>query len=174
MYFHLRNHCLEKLVFILVNDVEFYLDQEFDRVLTNNGRMSAFMREQRIRQMETEAIAPGHAVVMIEADGVVDCIESWIVQSFRDENIAYAIKVSSATNQILSCACFDFQRRCQPCKHIYLLDLYVSDLTVSTFSTNYVINTTVAEGHVQQKNNNNHLKNHLKRHVVRLLNTIYR
>lgn len=131
----------------LVNDVEFYLDQEFDRILTNNGRMSSFAREQRVREIAAEAIAPEHAVMMIESDGFEGSIESWNVQSFLDDSVAYAIKVSSATNQILSYTCFDFQRRRQPCKHMYLLDLHVNGLILNTFSTNHSINTTVGEGH---------------------------
>ncbi|OAD66587.1 hypothetical protein PHYBLDRAFT_175135 [Phycomyces blakesleeanus NRRL 1555(-)] len=49
-----RNKRLDKLVFVLVHDVEYYLSQEYDRVMSNNRAMSAFTREQRICEMEAE------------------------------------------------------------------------------------------------------------------------
>ncbi|OAD78862.1 hypothetical protein PHYBLDRAFT_140913 [Phycomyces blakesleeanus NRRL 1555(-)] len=40
-----RNKRLDKLIFIFVHNVEYYLSQKYDRVMSNNEAMSAFTRE---------------------------------------------------------------------------------------------------------------------------------
>lgn len=42
-----RNKRLDKLTFVLVNDVEYYLTQEFERVLQDNDAMCGFFKQQR-------------------------------------------------------------------------------------------------------------------------------
>ncbi|OAD74577.1 hypothetical protein PHYBLDRAFT_167981 [Phycomyces blakesleeanus NRRL 1555(-)] len=111
-----RNKRLNKLVFILVHDVEYYLSQEYDRVMSNNGAKSAFTREQRIHEMEAEEVDDDEREAIIVAPDSVDSRQCQI-QSFVDQNTAYVVEVSD-TNTIISCTCFDFKRRYRPCKHI--------------------------------------------------------
>jgi hypothetical protein len=149
-----RNKSLDKLVFILVNDVEYYLNQEFERVLSNNGAMSAFTKQQRVRQMEAEEIDEVDRESMItqpEIDIIDDNDENmmgvWQVRSFNDEDMAYSVEVSPE-NLILNCNCYDYERQQQPCKHIYLLDLHVKDLSlhfpaISAADSNAAVSTHV-------------------------------
>ncbi|KAG1499402.1 hypothetical protein G6F45_012748 [Rhizopus arrhizus] len=51
-----RNKRLDKLVSVLVNDVEYYLNQEFERVVQGNGAMSPFFKQQRLRELEAEEV----------------------------------------------------------------------------------------------------------------------
>ncbi|KAG1056753.1 hypothetical protein G6F43_001373 [Rhizopus delemar] len=52
----IRNKRLDKLVFVLVNDVEYYPNQEFERVVQENGAMSPFFKQQRWRKLEAEEV----------------------------------------------------------------------------------------------------------------------
>ncbi|OAD68589.1 hypothetical protein PHYBLDRAFT_63502 [Phycomyces blakesleeanus NRRL 1555(-)] len=136
----LQNKRLNKLVFILVYDVEYYLSQEYNRVISNNGAMSAFTRKQRIRKIEAEEVDDDEREARIVAPNSVDS-RQWQVQSFVDQNTAYVVEVSD-TNTIISCTCFDFKRRYRPCKHMYLLKMHTSNSiffsTTSAITTNQI------------------------------------
>ncbi|OAD68579.1 hypothetical protein PHYBLDRAFT_73743 [Phycomyces blakesleeanus NRRL 1555(-)] len=86
-----RNKRLDKLVFILVHDVEYYLTQEYERVMSNNRTMSSFTRQQRIREIEAEEVDDDARETMIVASVSAED-SSWQVQSFVDENTAYVVE----------------------------------------------------------------------------------
>ncbi|OAD75964.1 hypothetical protein PHYBLDRAFT_59492 [Phycomyces blakesleeanus NRRL 1555(-)] len=119
-----RNKRLDKLVFVLVHDVEYYLTQEYEHVMSNNGPMSSFTRQQRIREMEAKEVDDDDRKMMIVASGTAEDV-NWQVQSFVNENTAYVVQVEKP-NLIISCTCFDYQRRYKPCKHMYLLKMHTN------------------------------------------------
>ncbi|KAL0088727.1 hypothetical protein J3Q64DRAFT_1808890 [Phycomyces blakesleeanus] len=91
-----RNKRLDKLVFILIHDVEYYLAQEYKRVMSNNGAMSSFTRQQRIREIEAEEI---------------------------DDDARETI---ATDRLIMKCTCFNFERRQKTCKHMHLLKMHTA------------------------------------------------
>ncbi|OAD68777.1 hypothetical protein PHYBLDRAFT_173192 [Phycomyces blakesleeanus NRRL 1555(-)] len=107
-----RNKRLDKLVFVLVHDVEYYLTQEYKRVMSNNGPMSSFTRQQRIREMEAEEVNDDDREMMIVAPGTAEDV-NWQVSSFVNENTAYVVQIAEP-NLIISCTCFDYQQRYKP------------------------------------------------------------
>jgi hypothetical protein len=132
-----KNKCLDKLVFILTNDVEYYLKQEQERVLSNNGAMSSFTRQRRIREIEDERrnnmiTAPIHDI------GYSGGSCFWQVQSFVEDSTAYNVEVSE-TNLIISCTCFDYDTRRQPCKHMYLLNIHTKIPSIALCQTTTII-----------------------------------
>ncbi|OAD79041.1 hypothetical protein PHYBLDRAFT_62194 [Phycomyces blakesleeanus NRRL 1555(-)] len=118
-----RNKRLDKLIFIWIHDVEYYLTQEYERVMSNNGAMSSFTRQQRIREMEAEEVDDDARETMIVASVSAEN-SSWQVQSFVDENTAYVVEVTDRL--IMKYTCFDFERRQKPCKHMYLLKMHTA------------------------------------------------
>lgn len=123
-----RNKRLDKLVFVLVNDVEYYLTQEFERVLQGNGAMSPFFKQQRIREMEAEEVDEQVRERMISSPSNVDSNDNfrYQVSSFvENSTISYDIEVNNE-NLIMSCTCYDYDRRRQPCKYMYLLTLHTN------------------------------------------------
>ncbi|OAD73101.1 hypothetical protein PHYBLDRAFT_146414 [Phycomyces blakesleeanus NRRL 1555(-)] len=142
-----RNKRLDKLVFVLVHDVEYYLTQEYKRIISNNGPMSSFTRQQRIREMEAEEVDDDDREMMIVAPGTAEDV-NWQVWLFVNENTAYVVQVAEP-NLIISCTCFDYQQRYKPCKHMYLLkihtnrSLYFSPPSVT--STNVIQSVSISE-----------------------------
>ncbi|OAD79329.1 hypothetical protein PHYBLDRAFT_58378 [Phycomyces blakesleeanus NRRL 1555(-)] len=119
-----RNKKLDKLVFVLVHDVEYYLTQEYERVMSNNGPMSSFTRQQRIHEMEAEEVDDDDREMMIVASGTAEDV-NWQVRLFVNENTAYVVQVAEP-NLIILCICFDYQQRYKPCKHMYLLKMHTN------------------------------------------------
>ncbi|OAD77053.1 hypothetical protein PHYBLDRAFT_68138 [Phycomyces blakesleeanus NRRL 1555(-)] len=119
-----RNKRLDKHVFVLVHDVEYYLTQEYERIMSNNGPMSSFTRQQRICEMEAEEVDDDDREMMIVAPGIAEDV-NWQVQSFVNKNTTYVIQVAEP-NLIISCTCFDYQQRYKPCKHMYLLKMHTN------------------------------------------------
>ncbi|OAD73099.1 hypothetical protein PHYBLDRAFT_146412 [Phycomyces blakesleeanus NRRL 1555(-)] len=91
--------------------------------MSNNGTMSSFTRQQRIREMEAEEVNDDARETMIVASVSAED-SSWQVQSFVDENTAYVVEVTDRL--IMKCTCFDFERRQKPCKHMYLLKMHTA------------------------------------------------
>lgn len=51
-----RNKRLDRLIFVLTNEVEYYYQEEFDRVEVNHGTMTAAEKEKRRVQLAAEAV----------------------------------------------------------------------------------------------------------------------
>ncbi|OAD67261.1 hypothetical protein PHYBLDRAFT_151513 [Phycomyces blakesleeanus NRRL 1555(-)] len=107
-----RNKRLDKLVFVLVHNVKYYLTQEYKRVMSNNGPMSSFTRQQRIHEMEAEEVDDDDKEMMIVASGTAEDV-NWQVWSFVNENTAYVVQVAEP-NLIILCTCFGYQQRYKP------------------------------------------------------------
>ena len=125
-----RNKRMDKLTFVLVNDVEYYLTQEFERVLQGNGAMSAFIKQQRIREMEAEEVddqAREDMVSIIPTEnGNSSGDRTYQVSSFVEGSTAGYSLIITHDNQIASCSCYDYKTRHQPCKHMYLLKIHTN------------------------------------------------
>ncbi|KAG1562966.1 hypothetical protein G6F47_000554 [Rhizopus delemar] len=111
-----RNKRLDKLVFVLVNDVEYYLNQEFERVVQGNGTMSPFFKQQRLRELEAEEVDEEARSDMmtgpITLENSGNC--RYMVCSFVEgASVGYSIEVTE-DNLIMSCTCYDFEKRHQP------------------------------------------------------------
>ncbi|KAG1057085.1 hypothetical protein G6F43_001058 [Rhizopus delemar] len=111
-----RNKRLDKLVFVLVNDVEYYLNQEFERVVQGNGAMSPFFKQQRLRELEAEEVDEEARSDMmtgpITLENSGNC--RYMVCSFVEgASVGYSIEVTE-DNLIMSCTCYDFEKRHQP------------------------------------------------------------
>ncbi|OAD76753.1 hypothetical protein PHYBLDRAFT_165265 [Phycomyces blakesleeanus NRRL 1555(-)] len=104
-----RNKRLNKLVIVLVHDVEYFLTQEYEHVMSNNSPMSSFTRQQRIREMEAEEVDDDDRKMMIVAPGTAEDVNLQ-VWSFVNENRAYVVQIAEP-NLIILCTCFDYQQR---------------------------------------------------------------
>ncbi|KAI8379048.1 hypothetical protein BD560DRAFT_432599 [Blakeslea trispora] len=123
-----QNKRLDKLTFVLVNDVEYYLGQEFERVVQGNGAMSPFFEQQRIRKLVAEEVDEERRSGMIS--GPVDGAN---LEVTGDKVIA-------------SCTCFDYDRRRKPCKHMCLLKMHTNcSVFVSSNTTTSAETLNVSE-----------------------------
>lgn len=171
-----RNKRLDKLVFVLVNDVEYYLLQEFERVIQGNGAMSPFFKQQRIRELEAEEVDDEDRERMVGGPSDVDGegIRRYQVSSFVDgASIDYSIEVT-IDNVIMSCSCYDFGKRRQPCKHMYLLKNHTNfSLHFPSSVNNYVVDNvpvleTAPMATIIQQDHNEELKDHFLDNVATL------
>ncbi|KAI7869413.1 uncharacterized protein EV154DRAFT_571192 [Mucor mucedo] len=143
-----RNKRLDKLVFVLVNDVEHYLLQEFERVIQGNGAMSPFFKQQRIRELEAE---DREKMVGGPSDVDGEGIRRYHVSSFVD-------------GASIDCSI----------EHMYLLKNHTNfSLHFPSCVDNYVVdNVTVLEtapmATVIQQDHNNELKDHFLDNVATL------
>ncbi|KAG2193588.1 hypothetical protein INT47_007391 [Mucor saturninus] len=163
-----RNKRLDKLVFVFVNDVEYYLLQEFERVIQGNGAMSLFFKQQRIRELEAEEIDDENRTRMVGGPSDVDGerIRRYQVSSFVDgASIDYSIEVT-IDDVIMSCSCYNFGKRRQPCKHMYLLKNHTNySLHFPSSVNNYVVDNvpvleTAPMATIIQQDHNEERKDH--------------
>ena len=130
---HVRNKRFDRLIFILVNDVEFYFKQERDRIMSNNGRMGPLQNEQSQREYRASLISANMILAMIRnphGENVSSPMTGiWIVQSFvtrvTRSTPDYHVTVNEDMH-IDSCTCSDYMHRHAPCKHMYLLRNFTS------------------------------------------------
>ncbi|OBZ81030.1 hypothetical protein A0J61_10920, partial [Choanephora cucurbitarum] len=117
-----ENRRLDKLVFVLVEEVEYFLRQEDDRILSNNGAMNKYQKMQKVREMEAEKLTADEVSAMISRSlgHSEDKCGEWQVLSFSEEEVVYDVAVS-VDLLVVSCSCLDFEHRRRPCKHMYLL-----------------------------------------------------
>ncbi|KAG1048415.1 hypothetical protein G6F43_009191 [Rhizopus delemar] len=143
-----RNKRLDKLVFVLVNDIEYYFSQEFERAVQGNGAMSPFFKQQKLHVLEAEEVDEEDRSDV--ATGPITLENSgnsrYMVCSFVEgASVNYSIEVTE-DNLIMFCTCYDFEKRCQPCKHMYLLKLHTNfSLRFLSSTTPILPNTTVQD-----------------------------
>ncbi|EIE76800.1 hypothetical protein RO3G_01504 [Rhizopus delemar RA 99-880] len=133
-----RNKRLDKLVFVLVNDVEYYLNQEFERVVQGNDAMSPFFKQQRLRELEAEEVDEEVRSDMITGPITLENSGKcrYMVCSFVEgASVGYSIEVTE-DSLIMSCTCYGLEKSRQPCKHMYLLKLHTN------FSLHFPSSTT--------------------------------
>ncbi|KAG1048091.1 hypothetical protein G6F43_009497 [Rhizopus delemar] len=92
----------DRLIWILINDVEEDYQQNISRLLLNVGRMGPEERRRRKRKMDTEAINENVLSLMVEVEGH----GSYNVTSITIEEDKYKITVEN--NVMTSCSCPDF------------------------------------------------------------------
>lgn len=117
-----RNRRVDRLVYILVNDVLPDYIQNINRMYLNIGRMSPEERRRRVREMSAENVNEAILATRIfEASDLGDDRQKsgYRVTSFEDENIYYEIVVEQ--EQMKSCDCDDFSFNRIVCKHMYLV-----------------------------------------------------
>ena len=131
-----RNKRLDRLIFILTDEVEYYYREEYDRVEVNHGPMTAAEREKRRVRLAAEAVPANRRAEMIvspsgvtsfddDEDEVMAEAGDWMVDSFVDEDNAYYVSVDE-DNAVNACSCYYFGRNQRACKHMQLLCLHVS------------------------------------------------
>lgn len=129
-----RNRRLDRLVFILTGDVEFYFEEEVERIALQNGKMSPLERELSIRSYTANQV-PNMSLPLMITHPANDNPSSpeninngiWKISSFNEANssdVAYTVLIQNSL--IVNCSCPDFTRRQAPCKHMYLLKRYTS------------------------------------------------
>ncbi|KAG2191501.1 hypothetical protein INT47_010970 [Mucor saturninus] len=119
---------LDRLVFILTNDVEFYYEQEVERLNFSNGRMGPVENELSRNSFAASQIQDDILPSMIInplgeiSNSMDDSNGEWQIQSFSTENQWYTVLIEQGLIQ--KCSCPSFYRRQLPCKHMYLLKQY--------------------------------------------------
>ncbi|OAD71068.1 hypothetical protein PHYBLDRAFT_72501 [Phycomyces blakesleeanus NRRL 1555(-)] len=84
---------------------------EYRRVISNNGAMRFFTRQQKICETEAEKVNDDREMLIV-APGTAEDV-NWQVWSFVNENTKYFIQIAEP-NLIISCSCFHYQQRCKP------------------------------------------------------------
>ncbi|KAG1452047.1 hypothetical protein G6F57_016016 [Rhizopus arrhizus] len=114
-----RNKRLDKLVFVLVKDVDYYLNQEFERVVQGNGAMSPFFKQQRLRELEAEEVDEEVRSDMITGPITLENSGKcrYMVCSFVEgASVGYSIEVTE-DSLIMSCTCYGLEKSRQPFRH---------------------------------------------------------
>ena len=58
---HVRNKRLDRLIFVLTHDVEFYYENKMEHILSNNGRMGPLANQQSRRRF-CASLVPAHEI----------------------------------------------------------------------------------------------------------------
>ena len=112
-----RNRRLDRLIFILLDDVHTDFMHNTARMVANIGRRSSETRETRKRMIAAEDINEMSLEDMVEKV-YIDEEVCYIVKSFTTE-VVYDI--STEQGMMTACNCIDFQRNRRACKHMYLV-----------------------------------------------------
>ena len=123
-----RNRSLDRLVFILVDDVHIDFMHITTRMSANIGRMNSETRETRKRIITAEDINELSLEDMVQKVHTDEEV-CYIVKSFTTE-VVYDI--STEQRMMTTCNCIDFQRNRRACKHMYLV--YRFDVAFSSTS----------------------------------------
>ena len=102
-YLQRRNRRVDRLVYILVNDVEEDFLSNINRIRMNVGRMRPEAREAR-RELEAEEVIIHVAMDMISE---MERASLYNVQSFNNADKAYELRLENDT--VKSCSCPDFR-----------------------------------------------------------------
>lgn len=122
-----RNRRVDRLVYILVHDVQFDMEHNVDRAAHNIGRMSAGERQARQREVAAESIPSS----MLEDTVRLNLGDSTIaVASFTKPDECYTISLQG--EHVMLCDCRDFEFRRAPCKHMFLAKRAHPQLTIIT------------------------------------------
>ncbi|KAG1519297.1 hypothetical protein G6F52_008755 [Rhizopus delemar] len=119
----IKNRRLDRLIFILVNEVENDMKLEEARVSSEVGRMGPETRNRRKREMIAAAIPDDRMKEMITKESET----TYNVESFSQEDIMYTVQINEAGN-IASCSCCYFKFNSRACKHMFLLKRHANIL----------------------------------------------
>ncbi|CEP16772.1 hypothetical protein [Parasitella parasitica] len=119
-----RNRRVDRLIHILVKDVEPDYIQNINRITLNVGRMGPEERRRRRRQLEAESINEAILSTIIRAPEEEN--GPYMIQSFTDYTHFYDVGV--ANQEMKACTCEDFKWTKIACKHMYLLQRLHADI----------------------------------------------
>lgn len=121
-----HNRRVDRLIYILVHDVQFDMDHNVERATHNIGRMSAGERAARIREVAAETIPDAILGDMVEMNPEQSSV---MVASFSDPDEHYTISLQGET--MMRCECPDYTYRRTPCKHMYVAKRAKPQLQIS-------------------------------------------
>jgi hypothetical protein len=124
----IKNRRLDRLVYILTNDVENDMKNEELRINSEIGRMGPETREKRKREMVAAGIPDDRMQEMISQENAT----AYNVESFSQEDIMYTVQINDS-GKIASCSCCYFKLKSSACKHMYLLKRHTS-IPIETLS----------------------------------------
>ncbi|CAO3675644.1 unnamed protein product [Rhizopus microsporus] len=116
-----RKRRLDRLIFILVDDVHADFMHNTARMAANIGRMSSETREARKRMIAAEEINELSLEDMAQKVHIEEVV-CYIVKSFMTE-VVYNVSIEQG--MMTACSYIDFQQNKHACKHMYLV--YRSD-----------------------------------------------
>ena len=109
---------MDRLIFILLNDVEENYLHNIQRLMLNVGRMGPEERRIRTRQTKGDQINMECIPDMITESGTPGV---YLVQLFSNIELQHEVTVIESKTKI--CSCNDFRYDNIACKHMYLLSL---------------------------------------------------
>ena len=112
-----RNRRLDRLIFILVNDVHTNFMHNTARMAANIGRMISKARETRKRMIATEEINELSLAYMVQKA----YIDKEVCYNFKSFTTEVVYDISTEQGMMTTCNCIDFQRNRRGCKHMYLV-----------------------------------------------------
>ena len=112
---------MDRLIFILVDDVHADFMHNTARMAANIGRMSSETREARKRMIAAEEINELSLEDMAQKVHIEEVV-CYIVKSFMTE-VVYNVSIEQG--MMTACSYIDFQQNKHACKHMYLV--YRSD-----------------------------------------------
>ncbi|CAO3644781.1 unnamed protein product [Mucor hiemalis] len=121
-----RNRRVDRLIYILVNDIEPDYINNVCRISANVGRMGPEERRRRKRELEAENINEAILNTLVTAPENESNV--YTVKSFSDNHTSYEIEVIN--QKMNTCSCPDFQFNKIACKHMYLLRRLYKEIAV--------------------------------------------
>lgn len=123
------NRRMDRLVYILVRDVEPVYRDNIERVLLGLGRMGPVRYEERRRFAKAEEFPPEFLAEMISTDEPRGVTSSLHVQSFSLQDVAYTVSLEN--NELVRCDCPSFGKMgVQVCKHMFLCARFHSHMVI--------------------------------------------
>jgi hypothetical protein len=126
-----RNKRIDRLLYILVVEIEQDLKQESEWISENAGAMTR--SEKRRVEISAEIVSPERRAEMT-CDPVGNKGNSsevnktmsgnWIMESFTEEGLSYVLPVQDA--EIQKCSYYAYNKYRRTCKHMYLLHLFTN------------------------------------------------
>ncbi|KAG2196263.1 hypothetical protein INT46_007347 [Mucor plumbeus] len=133
VYFErLRINRLDRLVFVLTNDVEYYFAEEYNRIIANIGRLGPLQNNIARKAYMASQISNENLISMIrKQQGSFTNADNnnngpWKIQSFDLNKPRTTYQVRVINNVICTCLCPDFKKTQIACKHMRLLKRYTS------------------------------------------------
>ncbi|KAL4209235.1 hypothetical protein AB4K20DRAFT_1978406 [Rhizopus microsporus] len=102
-----QNRTVDRLIFILVNDVEEDYLHNIQRLMLNVGRIGPEERRRRTRQIKGDQIN-------------MECIPDMITEIVS--NIEFQHEITVLKSEMKNCTCNDFRYSNIVCKHLYLFN----------------------------------------------------
>jgi hypothetical protein len=112
-----RNRRLDRLIFILIDDVHTDFMHNTARMAANIGRMNSETRETRKRMIAAEEVNELSLEDMAQKVYINEEV-CYIAKSFTTE-VVY--NISTEQGMMTACNCIDFQRNRRAYKHMYLV-----------------------------------------------------